>query len=337
MLDVPFREVIGHTAAVGLLRQAVARGRVPQSLLFAGPEGVGKRAVALALAQAVNCPVRRTAGVDDACGTCATCTRIARGIHTDVVVIDKGEEASIKIKPLRERVLEVIGYRPFEADRRVYIIDPADEMTGEAQDALLKTLEEPPSAAILILVTAYPDTLMATIQSRCRRIRFGPLPESDVARVLVERLKVDRAKAGELAAVSGGSVTQALAAKQRDLVADRAAALGLVEAGHARQRVGDKLKAAATLAKHDSDRRDREALSDRLAIAASLLRDLTVLGVDSTRGLANADIEAKLRPLVTTYDLPRLTESYAAINLAQEALGRNASPKIVADWLALTI
>ena len=74
-------------------------------------------------------------------------------------------------------MLEVIGYRPFEADRRVYIIDPADEMTVEAQDALLKTLEEPPSAAILVLITAYPDTLAPTIQSRCRRIRFGPLPE----------------------------------------------------------------------------------------------------------------------------------------------------------------
>ncbi len=106
---MPFRDIVGHAVTTGLLRQAVARGRVPQSLLFAGPEGVGKRAVATALAQAVNCPIRRKSGGDDACGVCPTCTRIARGIHTDVVVIDKGEEASIKIKILRERLLD--GHR----------------------------------------------------------------------------------------------------------------------------------------------------------------------------------------------------------------------------------
>src|SRR5262249_32359587 len=105
----------------------------------------------------------------------STCERIFRSQHSDVVMLDRGDEASIKIRALRERVLEVIGYRPFEAARRVYVIDPADDLTDEAQDALLKTLEEPPSAAILILVTAYPDMLHPTIQSRCRRLRFGPL------------------------------------------------------------------------------------------------------------------------------------------------------------------
>src|SRR5262245_49499097 len=168
---MPLASIIGHASIVDLLRRAVGRGRVPQSLLFAGPEGVGKRAVAVALAQAGNCPKRKAMGGDDACGKCPACQRIERGQHTDVTVVDKGGDASIKITVLRDRVLDVIGYRPFEADRRVYIIDPADEMTEQAQDALLKTLEEPPPAAILILISAYPDTLPATVQSRCRRLR----------------------------------------------------------------------------------------------------------------------------------------------------------------------
>ena len=107
---MPFSTIIGHAPVVDLLRRAVARGRVPQSLLFAGPEGVGKRAVALALAQAVNCP-RGQEG--DACGTCPTCVRIARGQHSDVAVVDKGDEASIKIKAVRTRILETVHYRPF--------------------------------------------------------------------------------------------------------------------------------------------------------------------------------------------------------------------------------
>jgi DNA polymerase-3 subunit delta' len=332
---MPLAAIIGHKPVVDLLRQAVARGRVPQSLLLAGPEGVGKRAVAVALAQAVNCPTRRKTGGDDACGTCATCQRIARGLHTDVTLVDQGDEPSIKITPLRERVLEVIGYRPFEAERSVYIIDPADAVTEQAQDALLKTLEEPPSTAILMLITAYPDTLHQTIQSRCRRLRFGPLAEADVARVLTERLGIEHDKARELAAVSAGSVGRALAADARHVSADRAAALALVAAG--RGRVAEKLKASANLAQHGSKRRDREALADRLAITASLLRDLGLLAASAPGTLANGDLEDKLRRLSGEYTLPRLAEGYEAISRAQEALEGNASPKIVADWIAMTL
>jgi DNA polymerase-3 subunit delta' len=331
---MPLASIIGHASIVDLLRRAVSRGRVPQSLLFAGPEGVGKRAVAVALAQAVNCPTRKAAGGDDACGKCPTCRRIERGLHTDVTVVDKGGEPSIKITVLRDRVLDVIGYRPFEAERRVYIIDPADEMTEQAQDALLKTLEEPPRAAILILISAYPDTLPATVQSRCRRLRFGPLSEADVERVLVERERVDRTDARVLAAASGGSVGRALAAEAGELATDRDAALALVAARRAR--LTDRLKTAAELVQHKSKRRDREALGTRLAMAASLLRDLGALIVGAP-SLANSDFEAELRRLAPSYDLSRIADGYAAIVTAQEALDRNASPKIVADWIAVQI
>jgi DNA polymerase-3 subunit delta' len=332
---MPLSNILGHQAVVDLLRHAVARGRVPQSLLFGGPEGVGKRAVATALAQAVNCPRRKQAGGDDACGTCPTCKRIERGQHTDVTVLDKGGEASIKILPLRERVLDVIGYRPFEAERRVYIIDPADELTTQAQDALLKTLEEPPPAAILILVTAYPDTLTPTVQSRCRRLRFGPLDEATVARLLVEREGIDPSNARALAAVSGGSIGRALATEAGDLEPDRDAALALVAS--ARGRTAERLAAAAKFAKHSSKRRDREALGARLAIAGSLLRDLGVIASGRAEPLANADLEDDLRQLSRAYDLTRVSDGYRAITRAQTWLDRNASPKIVADWIAVNL
>jgi DNA polymerase-3 subunit delta' len=338
---MPLSAVIGHAPVIALLRQAVGRHRVPQSLIFAGPEGVGKRAVALALAQAVNCPERAARGPkkaagDDGCGVCSTCQRIARGIHSDVVVVDKGDEASIKIAAVRERVLQVVGYRPFEAARRVFIIDPADEMGVEAQDALLKTLEEPPPSAILILITAYPDTLLPTIQSRCRRLRFGPLSEADVARVLVERAGVDNTKARALAAVSAGSVGRALAAQEGELDQDRDAAFALVAAARG-TRVTDRLKAAAAFAKNDSDRRDRDAMGDRLALVGSILRDLGALAAGRPGLLANADREADLRALASAYDVPRVVTAYGALARAQASLDRNAGPKIVADWVAVTI
>jgi DNA polymerase-3 subunit delta' len=331
---MPFSAVVGHRHAIDLLKQGVMQRRVPQSLLFAGPEGVGKRTVALALAQAVNCPKRTSDG--DACGACQRCTRIARGQFSDVTLIDRGDDATIKIKTLRERVLDTIGYRPFEGECRVYIIDGADDMGAEAQDALLKTLEEPPSAAIIILVTAFPDTLLATIQSRGRRLRFGPLSEDDVVRVLVQQHKVDAAKARALAAASGGSVSLALAEDGGDLDDDREAAMGLIAAVGARG-VAAKLKAASALVQHGSKRRDREALGARLAIAASLLRDLGAIGAGAPGSLANRDLEGELTRLSGSYDLARVAAGYGVIHRAQAALDRYASPKIVADWLAVTL
>ena len=150
-MSMPLSAEISQPRIADLLRRAVARGNVPQSVIFAGPEGAGKRAMAVALAQAVNCP-SQTDG--DACGTCSTCTRIARGDHYDVVTVTREDNAAtIKIEQIRDQVLGVVGYRPFEARRRVFIIDPADAITDAGQDALLKTLEEPPPAAMILLLT----------------------------------------------------------------------------------------------------------------------------------------------------------------------------------------
>jgi len=333
---MPLGEIIGHGPLVRLLKSAVAKGRVPQSLLIAGPEGVGKRTLAVALAEALNCPVRAEKNGDDACGRCPTCRRIVAGTHSDVVIVDTGGEASIKIRALRERVLAVVGYRPFEAARRVFIIDPADAMGHEAQDALLKTLEEPPASAHLMLLSAYPDTLHATVRSRCRRIRLAPLADVDLARVLTDRVGMDAGRARTLAAVAGGSVTRALAEDDDELTADREAALNLLTAARGPD-VAGRLSAAASLAQHKSKRRDREALDLRLSLLASLVRDLGVLTSGGAAALANADLADALTKLTSAFDQARTTAAFAVIAEAQAALERNAGPKIVADWVAMRI
>ncbi len=330
---MPFATIIGHASAVELLRRAVERGRVPQSLLFAGPEGVGKRTVAIALAQAVNCQQPRAG---DGCGRCSACVRIPRGQHSDVTLVDTGDAASIKIGALRSQVLATVNYRPFEGRRRVYIIDPADALGEEAQDALLKTLEEPPEAVVLILVSAYPDTLVPTILSRCRRVRFGPLPVSDVREVLVRRGTAP-AEAQARAAASAGSVTRALAGERGTFEQDREAALALLRAAGGAA-VAARLKSAEAFARHPSSRRAREAVGSRLAILQSLLRDLGALRAGSAEPLAHADLEDALRKLAPAYDVPRAAAGYAAVTQALvHVLDDNASPKIIADWTAMTI
>lgn len=322
--------VLGHSRIKDLLTRSVHSGRVPQTMLFAGPPGVGKLATAMALAQAVNC---QHSDEGAPCGKCSTCDRIARGQFSDVVVIDRGDLASISIKVVREKVLAPIGYRPFEGRKRVFIIDGADDLTWEAQDSLLKTLEEPPPAAILILIATSPDAMKATVLSRCRRLRFGALSDEDVARVLSERLGMEKASARSRAAIAGGSVGQALAIDGGTLEEDREAAAALLEAS-AGTSLGPRLKAAAALATVEKKRRSREAVSARLAHLSSMLRDLGIAATGDG-ALVNQDMADLLTRIARAFPPERLIQAFGIVARAQHSLDRNASAKIVADWVAV--
>src|SRR5215831_3900257 len=177
---MPFRDVSAHRRIVELLSRSVSRGMLPPSLIFAGPAGAGKRQTALAVAQALNCltpnvsdPQSSNHFAVDACGRCAACVRIARGVHPDVLIVEPGDSGTIKIDQVRD-VVDRAAYRPFEGKRRVVIVDDADALVAAAQNALLKTLEEPPPSSIFILLTPRPDVLLPTVRSRCPRLSFRP-------------------------------------------------------------------------------------------------------------------------------------------------------------------
>src|SRR5579862_4638050 len=165
---MPLKEVLGHRRLVALIARSVSRDALPPSLIFSGPPGVGKKLTAVAAAQLLNCTARVGEGVSiDACGVCRSCTRIARGVHSDVIIVEPGDSGSIKIEQIRD-IVERTAYRPFEGRCRVVIIDAAEALVVQAQNALLKTLEEPPAASVFVLVTAQPDLLLPTVRSRCR-------------------------------------------------------------------------------------------------------------------------------------------------------------------------
>src|SRR5262245_39709604 len=213
---MPFRDILGHHPMLALIAGAIDRGTLPPCLIFSGPAGVGKRSVALAVAQAINCAnVRRPSTAPDAagfavdaCGTCASCSRIARGIHPDVQTIVPGESGSIKIDEIRD-MLRQVGFRPFEARRRVVLVDDAEALGREAQNALLKTLEEPPPGSMIVLVTAQPGLLLDTVRSRCPTVRFGPLDVADLSKWLMIHEGLGEAQARSVAAMSNGSLALA--------------------------------------------------------------------------------------------------------------------------------
>ena len=337
---MPFRDIVGHVRLIGLMSRAIARDTLPPSLLLAGPSGVGKRRAAEALAQAVTClqPQSSPELERDACGVCPSCRRILRGVHPDVMMLAPGDMGSIKIEQVRD-VIDRAGYRPFEGRRRVVIIDEADSLVVPAQNALLKTLEEPPSSSILMLVSSMPDALLPTVLSRCPRLRFGALSITEVASVLVRDHGYNEPEARAAAADSDGSVSRALEAESADLVSARETATRLLRQT---ARLGDptgRLSAAKDLAGGKSTPSgERDQLAACLRVTASLLRDLGILALRVDAGsLANADLQDELEELSPAYDSDRSARAYSAVDEAIAALERNASPKVVADWLVFQI
>ncbi|HWK10806.1 MAG TPA: DNA polymerase III subunit delta' [Vicinamibacterales bacterium] len=335
------RTIAGHRHLLERLARAIAAGTLPPSVIFSGPEGVGKRTAAQAIAQALNCerPVEwpsASAGEPgrDACGECAACRRIARGVHADLLIVAPGESGAIKLDQVREAV-ERSAYRPFEGRRRVVIVDGADALIAEAQNALLKTLEEPPPASVFVLVTARPDLLLPTVRSRCQRLRFGPLTAPEIAAVLMRDHGFAAADAHAAAAAADGSIGRALDRDVEHALAARDAAARLLTSAASGADPRRRLDAARTLS---AGAAERDALADRLRALSSLLRDLGALHAHASDDvLANIDLKPVLQSAARTFDADRIDGAFAAVDRALAALDRNASPKIVADWIALNI
>jgi DNA polymerase-3 subunit delta' len=347
---VSFRDVIGHARLIDLLARSVAGGTLPPSLVLAGPAGIGKRLTAVAVAQALNCLEPRLTTDDqglttddrrltttDACGVCPACTRIARGVHPDVVIVQPGESGTIKVDQVRD-IVDRAAYRPFEGRRRAVIVDDADALVPAAQNALLKTLEEPPPSSVFMLVTARPDVLLPTVRSRCPQLRFRPLSPSDIASVLIARGYSD-SDARAVAATADGSVARALEASADERVEARDTAQRVLAAS-ATGDAGRRLEGAKDLVMKTggSGAVDRQQLAVNLRAMSSILRDVEVLATRAdVRVLANPDVQPALERLTQTYQGERGMRAFTAIDRALVALERNAGVKVVADWLVLQL
>ena len=337
---MPFRTIAGHHRLLSLLSRVIARDSMPPAVLMAGPAGVGKRLTATAVAQAINCLQPRSSAPfeREACGECASCKRIARGVHPDVILVQPGDSGSIKIEQLRD-VIDRSQYRPFEGRRRVVIIDEADAAGADAQSALLKTLEEPPSASTFILVSSMPDALLPTVLSRCPRLRFGPLTPADVARVLMQDHGYSEQDARAAAADADGSIGRALESRSEDLTEAREAAERVLQETARNTDPVKRIHLARDLTDgKGTPAEERNRLAVQLRSLGSLLRDVGIIASGADRVmLANADLEARLEKLSSSYDAERSLRAYAAVDRALAALDRHASPKVVADWLLLEL
>jgi len=304
---------IGNARTVEILKRAIEQDRLPHGMIFAGPAGVGKCTLALLVARYLNCLSPKGS---DGCGDCSTCKRIMAVIqsryiqcqslkgegycgacssckirtkrHPDILLVEP-EKTTISIDQIRQLIGE-IAYQPLEARYRFVILDPAEQMRPEAHNSLLKTLEEPPSRTIIILVTTNPYMLLGTIRSRCRMLQFGEIPQNKIEHHLIANEGRKAEDARMAAALSGGSLAAALDINTEEYLNVRKQALQFVALLLRRGNFAEASAVAVQVTK------DKQIFQLWLESVAALLQDIYYAGLAKER-VGQRDLLEKMEKL----------------------------------------
>ncbi|HET7541772.1 MAG TPA: DNA polymerase III subunit [Polyangiaceae bacterium] len=310
-----FSHILGQDPAVQTLTRALDRAQVHHAYRFEGPAGVGKERAAFALAQALVCE----AGGPRACEKCGACQRAVRiseeephvPAHPDVILLQRGlyrgrlsanEATGISIEQVRRMVLERVGFGPHEGRARVFIIRDADELTVSAANALLKTLEEPGKNTYFVLLTSRPNRLLDTIVSRTLAVRFSPLSDALVARILQ-----DKGLDPKVSSLAQGSVALAIDLASEDAIKEREEFVASARAAIVARDLAPAIKFAEA-------RRERDSLRGLLAYFAQSL---------AFAGREQVSTQVELAE--------RAAEQYRIVLSVMQEVDRNVSPALALE------
>ena len=355
----------GQPRVQGFLRHAVEGGRVAHAYLFVGAPGSGKLEAAYALAQALLCE-------NDGCGACDACVRVARHTHPDVHYFAPESATGYLISQTRE-LLEDVGLAPIRAKRKVYIIDRAEQMRANTANALLKTIEEPPSTVTFILLGTSTDLILPTIVSRCQCVPFRSMPLDESAATVARATGADLARCRMAIAVTGGparaieflkSAERQDARRQmlhavdmlrrsdeadillgaRDLMA--AIKAPLAEVKSTQQAVLDQnadylsrgaLKQLEDRNKRELTARERSGIMEALASVRSLLRDVLLTLEGDPSAVVNEDAADIIDRLAARATTAGVVEALEAVSAAERRIARNITPQLTIEVMLFDI
>ena len=331
-------QVIGQNRVVSLLKRSLEKKAVAHAYLFVGPPHVGKMTLALNLAQALNCEA-----AEPPCGECLSCQKIASTKHADVQIIglttnedstETKSRAEIGIDQIRQ-MQHSASLPPFEGKYKVFIIDGVEQLSNEAANCLLKTLEEPVGKVIFILLTINDKLLLTTVISRCQRLELSPPAITEVEAALNSHWGIEPQRAKLLARLSHSRLGWALSASLDDSL--------LQQRAEKMQRLVDIINAdyeesftyAAELAAQFSQR--RESVQEVLALWLDWWRDLLLVKIGCNEAITNVDLEATLIDSAKSYKLTQIRAFINSIQAAGEQLRQNANPQLVLEVLMFSI
>ena len=320
--------LIGNEWAVDMLKKHITNGTTRHAYLFAGPPSLGRRALALRFAQALNCQAPVKAGIP--CGHCRDCKQIAVMQHADLTVVQaETEGGTLKVDQIRE-ARRTLNLTPYQSKYRVALFLRFQEANDNAANALLKTLEEAPSYAVLILTADNPEQLLPTIVSRCEVIRLRPLRVEEVQRELENR-GLESSKAKLIAHISGGRFGYALR-----LLEDEALL------GRREERLNDlqSLISASRVEKFayaDKLSRDKESMRQAMLIWLSYWRDVMLRTAHAETPLVNVDRNVEIEDLAQRLDLSVARRVVSGLEDVLEKMERNVNSRLLAEVLLLDL
>lgn len=340
-----FGDIIGNEEVKATLVRLKTSGRIPNAMIFGGPDGVGKRLFALEIARSLVC----RSDAEKPCGECSACVRVGefefpKADDKDAfkkVILSRHADVGMVIAYNRNILVDAIRdleneahYRPYEAEARIFIIDDADKMNDAASNALLKTLEEPASTTHIFLITSRPDTLLPTIRSRAQMLRFSSVGADRIERFLMEEREFSASEAKVAARLSRGSIGQAVSTNVGQFRARRERMLSVLTSAIDH---GDRVAMLRT-AEEMNDAKNKDAFEENLGILESLIHDVWSIAIGRDRStVANFDIVDKLAALAENARISELPEWLTAIQTLRENLIVNLNKKIATDALFMGI
>jgi DNA polymerase-3 subunit delta' len=320
---VAFGDIIGQDRALLLLQKAVAESRLSHAYLFYGRSGVGKRFTAVQFIKTLYCPVSPL----DACDTCTACRKIATGNHPDVIFVTP-DDTSIKIEQIRA-IQRRLSYKPYENQRTTVLIESCELLSPPAANALLKTLEEPQTNALLLLLTSKKEALPLTIVSRCQLVPFRPLSPLHL-RTIFERQGVDSATAVLAASLTEGQLDRLNGVELSQLLTMRQSAYNVLQDTLSAQGLTSFLQARKLVSKRDQ-------CDEILRWLALFCRDLTILLVAPNTPLYNQDLHAELTTFTHRLRLEHLLEMFERIQQLRTHLTMNMNPQLLFEQLLVQL
>lgn len=322
-----FRDIVGQDRATGFLKNAIRKDRLAHAYLFTGMDGVGKRTTAVNLAMAVNCLDMEDL---DSCGKCMSCRKIQSAAHPDIQIIEPHGQ-STSVDQVRE-LSRSLYYKPIEARKRVCIIVRGERIQEVAANALLKTLEEPPSDTLLIITALERKDLLSTVVSRCQHLGFSPLTPAQIADRLCQERGIHVHTARILSFLSEGSLGRAMTMDSQSVMEKREQLISEV--------CNIKLSQAKRfLVLSESLGKSSDDLIDTLGIFMSWFRDVMILknAQGNCPPIIHVDRLDKLKEWSMRFSNQHLLEILTCINESKKAIKRNVNKSLVLESMLFSI
>lgn len=316
-------QIIGEEKVVTHLKNALAEGHTAQAYMISGEDGMGKRTIAEAFASSILCE-NRAPGEYLNCGKCRSCHQISTGNHPDCREVVHEKPQVITVDEIRTQVVSDVDIKPYQGDRKVYIIPDAQMMNEQAQNALLKTLEEPPGYAVIILLTANEDMILPTIRSRCIRLSLSPLPQKLIEETLTRSYQIPEYRTKSIVRFARGNLGRAIEIAGQDEFIEK------------RQRVEDIMKKVVRTESYDWGDWISELTEDKAQLPFYLemfydwYRDILMkkAGASEDRLMFSEQIQA-ISEEAETYEFGDITKCIESIEKADRLIKEQVRPDLV--------